>query len=237
VSGIPTNITTLALAGSSQSGAVAFFVLLTIATLIACIIFTDAHRLVPLTYANQGAGRGVQGNIPIRLNQAGMVPIIFAVSLITLPSIIAQFLATAPRFQWLVTIITTHFNPAAPRWGYIVLYFLLVLLFNYFYVSVTFKPADLAESIQKRGGFIPGTRPGQQTASMLEQISNRLNLWGGLFLALIAVIPLMFSMFTQLPSSDMLLSGSGLIILVGVVMELIRQVNASMLAHDYEKLV
>jgi len=237
VAGIPTNITALALAGSSQSGAVAFFILLTLATLIAVIIFTDAHRLIPLTYANQGAGRGVQGNIPIRLNQAGMVPIIFAVSLITLPSIIAQFLATAPRFQWLVSIITTHFNPSAPSWGYIILYFLLVALFNYFYVSVTFKPVDLAESIQKRGGFIPGTRPGSQTATMLEKISGRLNLWGGIFLGLIAVIPLIFTMFTKLPSADMLISGSGLIILVGVVMELIRQVNASMLAHDYEKLV
>ncbi len=237
VSGIPTNITALVLAGSSQSGAVAFFIVLTILLLIAVIIFTDAHRLIPLTYANQGAGRGVQGNIPIRLNQAGMVPIIFAVSLITLPSIIAQFLSTAPNFQWLVSIINTHFNPNSPAWGYIVMYFLLVCLFNFFYVSVTFKPADLAESIQKRGGFIPGTRPGAQTASMLEKVSNHLNLWGGLFLGLIAIIPILFTMFTKLPSSDMLISGSGLIILVGVVMELIRQVNASMLAHDYEKLV
>lgn len=237
VSGIPTNITALALAGSSQSGAVAFFVILTIALLIAVIIFTDAHRLIPLTYANQGAGRGVQGNIPIRLNQAGMVPIIFAVSLITLPSIIAQFLSTAPNFQWLVTFITENINPSQPSWGYIITYFLLVGLFNYFYVSVTFKPADLAESIQKRGGFIPGTRPGAQTAAVLEKISNRLNLWGGLFLGFIAVVPIFFTMYTKLPSSDMLVSGSGLIILVGVVMELIRQVNASMLAHDYEKLV
>ncbi len=237
ISSIPTNITALTLAGSSQGGAVVFFIILTIALLIACIIFTDAHRLIPLTYANQGAGRGVQGNIPIRLNQAGMVPIIFAISLITLPSIIAQFLATAPNFQWAVQIITEHFNPATPGWGYIIMYFLLVLLFNYFYVSVTFKPADLAESIQKRGGFVPGTRPGAQTASMLEKVSNRLNLWGGLFLGLIAIIPLLFTMYTNLPSADMLISGSGLIILVGVVMELIRQVNASMLAHDYEKLV
>lgn len=237
VASIPTNITALTLAGTSQGGAVAFFVVLTIAMLIACIIFTDAHRLVPLTYANQGAGRGVQGNIPIRLNQAGMVPIIFAVSLITLPSIIAQFLRTAPNFQWAVGVIDTHFNPSSPGWGYMALYFVLVLLFNYFYVSVTFKPADLAESIQKRGGFIPGVRPGQQTATMLERVSNYLNLWGGIFLGLIAIVPLLFTMFTALPSSDMLISGSGLIILVGVVMELIRQVNASMLAHDYEKLV
>lgn len=237
VSSIPSNITTLTLAGASQGGAVAFFVILTIALLIAVIIFTDAHRLIPLTYANQGAGRGVQGNIPIRLNQAGMVPIIFAISLITLPSIIAQFLASAPNFQWAVTIINEHFNPSSPGWGYIILYFALVSLFNFFYVSVTFKPVDLAESIQKRGGFVPGVRPGAQTATMLENVSNRLNLWGGIFLGLIAVIPLLFTMYTNLPSADMLISGSGLIILVGVVMELIRQVNASMLAHDYEKLV
>ena len=115
--------------------------------------------------------------------------------------------------------------------------FVLVMLFNFFYVSVTFKPADLAESIQKRGGFVPGVRPGQQTAAMLERVSNHLNLFGGIFLAMIAIIPLVFTMYTKLPASNMLISGSGLIILVGVVMELIRQVNASMLAHDYEKLV
>lgn len=237
VAGIPTNITALSLAGTSQGGAVAFFVVMTLALLVAIVIFTDAHRLIPLTYANQGAGRGVQGNIPIRLNQAGMVPIIFAISLITLPSIIAQFLATAPNFQGVVSLINRHFNPAAPGWGYVILYFVLVALFNFFYVSVTFKPADLAESIQKRGGFVPGVRPGAQTASMLEKISQRLNLWGGLFLGVIAVLPLIVTMYTALPTADMLISGSGLIILVGVVMELIRQVNASMLAHDYEKLV
>lgn len=237
VSGIPANIQALIAASDSEAGLVAFFVFLTVALLIACIIFTDAHRQIPLTYANQGAGRGVQGGIPIRLNQAGMVPIIFAVSLITLPSIVAQFLSTAPRFQGVVSFITAHMNPSSPGYAYIVFYFALVLLFNFFYVSVTFKPADLAESIQKRGGFVPGVRPGQQTAAMLERVSNHLNLWGGIFLGLIAIVPLLFTMYTKLPASDMLISGSGLIILVGVVMELIRQVNASMLAHDYEKLV
>ena len=237
VFGIPANIQALIAVSDSEAGLVAFFVFLTVALLIACIIFTDAHRQIPLTYANQGAGRGVQGGIPIRLNQAGMVPIIFAVSLITLPSIVAQFLSTAPRFQGVVSFITAHMNPSSPGYAYIVFYFALVLLFNFFYVSVTFKPADLAESIQKRGGFVPGVRPGQQTAAMLERVSNHLNLWGGIFLGLIAIVPLLFTMYTKLPASDMLISGSGLIILVGVVMELIRQVNASMLAHDYEKLV
>jgi preprotein translocase subunit SecY len=113
----------------------------------------------------------------------------------------------------------------------------LTIAFTYFYVSVTFKPADLAESIQKRGGFIPGIRPGAQTAAVLTKISNNLNLWGGMFLGILAILPLLFTYFTHLGQQDLIISGSGLIIIVGVVMDLIRQVNAQMLAHDYEKLV
>lgn len=237
VANIPMQLYTMAIAGESQAGAVAFFGLISLALLVAVVLFTDAHRLIPITYANQGAGRGVQGNIPIRLNQAGMIPIIFAVSLITFPTILAQFLQTAPRGQSIVSFINTYLNSQNPSIPYIVIYFLLVLAFTYFYVSVTFKPADIAESIQKRGGFIPGIRPGTQTASMLAKVSNNLNLWGGTFLGLIAIVPLIFTRYTALPTDQMLISGSGLIIVVGVVMELIRQVNAQMLAHDYDKLV
>jgi preprotein translocase subunit SecY len=117
-----------------------------------------------------------------------------------------------------------------------VLYFLLVLAFTFFYVSVTFKPDDIAESIQKRGGFIPGVRPGKQTAEVLKRTSTRLNLWGGIFLGIVAIIPLLFTRQGTLSSSDLIISGSGLIIVVGVVLELIRQINAQLLAHDYEKL-
>jgi preprotein translocase subunit SecY len=201
------------------------------------VLFTDAHRAIPITYANQGAGRGVKGNIPVRLNQAGMVPIIFAVSLITFPAIIAQFLQTAPRFAGVVSFINTNLNSQNPTILYIVLYFLLVMAFTYFYVSVTFKPADLAENIQKRGGFIPGVRPGRETAKMLEKVSNRLNLWGGIFLGIVAIIPLIFTRYSTLSSQDLIISGSGLIIIVGVILELIRQINAQLLVHDYEKLI
>ncbi len=237
VSSIPTQIGAMIIGGESQRTAFILFGLVSLATLIAVVLFTDAHRLIPITYANQGAGRGVSGGIPVRLNQAGMVPIIFAVSLITLPAIIAQFLQTAPRFQGVVNFINAYLNATTPSWIYIILYFALVMAFTYFYVSVTFKPADLAESIQKRGGFIPGMRPGKQTADMLEKTSNRLNLWGGIFLGLIAIVPLIFTKFSALDSQNLLISGSGLIIIVGVVMELIRRVNAQMLAHDYDKLV
>jgi len=237
VASIPTNLSALFVGGSAQAGSAIFFGLIAVAMLISVVLFTDAHRLVPLTYANQGAGRGVAGNLPIRLNQAGMIPIIFAVSLMTLPAIAAQFLQTSPRFGGIASFITTYFNSQNPGWPYILVYYVLVIIFTYFYVSVTFKPADLAESIQKRGGFIPGTRPGAATAAMLSKISNRLNLWGGLFLGFIAIVPLLFTMFTALGRQSLIISGSSLIIVVGVVMELIRQINAQMLAHDYEKLV
>ncbi|NOS67165.1 MAG: preprotein translocase subunit SecY [Candidatus Peribacteraceae bacterium] len=237
VAAIPSRFGSILLAGDGKIGAFYLFVIVSIATLVAVVLFTDAHRLIPITYASQGAGRGVQGNIPIRLNQAGMIPIIFAVSLITFPSILSQFLQTADRFKPVVAFINTYFNSQNPSMLYMAGYFLLVIGFTFFYVSVTFKPNEVAETIQKRGGFIPGVRPGPQTANLLAKTSSRLNLWGGLFLAIVAIVPLLFTKYSSLGSTDLLISGSGLIIIVGVVMELIRQINAQMLAHDYEKLV
>ncbi len=239
VSSMPTTISAMFLAGQGKQAAFFLFAMVSLSTLVAVVLFTDAHRLIPITYANQGAGRGVQGNIPIRLNQAGMIPIIFAISLITLPAIIAQFMATAtrPALQSVAGFINQYINPNNPSILYIALYFLLVMAFTYFYVSVTFKPQDVAENIQKRGGFVPGVRPGKQTAELLTKVSSRLNLWGGTFLGIVAIVPLIFTKYSTLSSQDLIISGSGLIIVVGVVMELIRQINAQLLAHDYEKLV
>jgi preprotein translocase subunit SecY len=237
VTDIPSTLNALFLGAEGKQTAFLFFILVSVALLVAVVLFTDAHRLIPITYANQGAGRGVQGSIPIRLNQAGMIPIIFAVSLITFPAILAQFLQSSPRFSSVVAFITTYLNSQNPSLVYVAAYFLLVVAFTFFYVSVTFKPAEVAETIQKRGGFVPGVRPGQQTAAVLGRVSTRLNLWGGLFLGIVAIIPLLFTKYSSLSSSDLIISGSGLIIIVGVVMEIIRQINAQLLAHDYEKLV
>ena len=227
VAGIPSILSSMFIAGEGKMAAFYLFCIVSLAMLVAVILFTDAHRLIPITYANQGAGRGVQGNIPIRLNQAGMIPIIFAISLITLPAIVGQFMQTSPRFSFISDFVVAYLSPENPTWLYILIYFLLVVGFTYFYVSVTFKPDDLAENIQKRGGFIPGVRPGPATAEMLAKVSNRLNLWGGTFLGLVAIVPLFFTMFTDLTSGDLIITGSGLIIVVGVVMELIRQVKRS----------
>jgi preprotein translocase subunit SecY len=237
VAGMPKTLSTMFMAGQEKISAFYLFVMISLAMLVAVVLFTDAHRAIPITYANQGAGRGVKANIPIRLNQAGMVPIIFAISLITFPGIIAQFLQTAPRFHGVVNFIKINLSSQNPSIIYMVLYFLLNVAFTYFYVSVTFRPDQVAENIQKRGGFIPGVRPGRQTAEMLGKVSNRLNLWGGTFLGLVAIIPLLFTRYSSLSSQDLIISGSGLIIIVGVVLELVRQVNAQLLVHDYEKLV
>lgn len=237
VAGMPRTLVSMFVAGDDKLSAFYFFLLVSVGLLVAVVLFTDAHRAIPITYANQGAGRGVKASIPIRLNQAGMVPIIFAISLITFPGIIAQFLQTSPRFQFIAAFIQANLNTQSPSILYIVLYFLLVIAFTYFYVSVTFKPDQVAENIQKRGGFIPGVRPGKQTAEMLAKVSNRLNLWGGIFLGIVAIVPLVFTKYSTLASQDLIISGSGLIIIVGVVLELIRQINAQLLAHDYEKLV
>lgn len=237
VAGIPSVVSSMFLAGEGKIAAFYLFGIVSLAMLVAVVLFTDAHRLIPITYANQGAGRGVQGSIPIRLNQAGMIPIIFAISLITLPAILAQFLSTAERFRSVVAFINAYINPQNPSLVYMALYFGLVMAFTYFYVSVTFKPDDIAETIQKRGGFVPGVRPGKPTAELLAKVSNRMNLWGGMFLGIVAIVPLIFTRYSPLSSQDLIISGSGLIIIVGVVMELIRQINAQLLAHDYEKLV
>ena len=167
-----------------------------------------------------------------------MIPIIFAISMVTFPSVLAQFftLSDSETLKSIASFISKYLNSANPSYLYLVLYFLLIILFSYFYVGVTFNPTTIADSIQKRGGFIPGIRPGTQTADFLAKTSNHLNLFGGFFIALVAVIPILFTKYTTLSSADLIVSGSGLIIMVGVVLELIRQIDAQLIMHDYEKL-
>ena len=130
-----------------------------------------------------------------------------------------------------------HFSNTSP--AYLVVYFLLIIAFTYFYVSITFNPEQVAENIQKRGGYIPGIRPGKQTAEYLGKVSNRLNLYGGLFVGFIALSPILLgTAFSSLAlgSVPTIVSGAGLIIIAGVVLELIRQINAQLVMHDYNKL-
>ena len=231
----------LFLAQADESKLIPFVVITLITVILTAVIVlvNEGQRRIPVTYAGRGVrAKSDQSHLPIRINQAGMIPIIFAVSLVSFPQIIAQFLQRASS-EWIrvgAEKMTILFQPQS--WTYLLVYFLLVIGFSYFYVSITFNPEQIAESIQKRGGYIPGIRPGKNTAEYIGKVPNRINLFGGCFLAFIAVSPILIQMFFRSMSVGtvpLLVSGAGMIIIVGVVLELIRQINSQLIMHDYNK--
>jgi preprotein translocase subunit SecY len=243
ISGIPPILgQTLGIAQFDQSKLIPFFIILaiTVALTVFVVMVTEGARQIPVNYGSRAGSRGNQSALPIRINQAGMIPIIFAVSLVTFPTIIAQFLQSSSdtTTKAVADFIIANFNGAAPGFLYMLLYLLFIIAFTYFYVSITFDPQKIAENIQKRGGFIPGIRPGRETADFLGSVSSSLNLWGGLFLGFVAILPILLTKFftTQsFGSVPLLISGAGLIIVVGVILELIRQINAQLIMHNYDK--
>lgn len=213
--------------------------LITVVLTTIVILVTEAARRIPLTYAGRGIRSGSdQAYLPIRINQVGMIPIIFAVALVSFPGILSQFLQNASS-EWLRNVaaaMNTMFQPGTT--AYIASYFTLVIAFSYFYVSITFKPEQVAENIQKRSGYIPGIRPGKQTEEYLAKVSSHMTLFGSVFLASIAVLPIMLNYIFQasaIGTVPLLISGAGMIIIVGVVLDLIRQINSQLQMHDYQK--
>jgi preprotein translocase subunit SecY len=243
VSGIPPVLgQTLGIAQFDKTKLIPFIILLaiTVALTIFVVLVTEGARQIPVNYGSRAGSRGNQSALPIRINQAGMIPIIFAVSLVTFPTIIAQFLQNSanPAVKAVSDFILANLNGASPGFLYILLYLFFIIAFTYFYVSITFDPKKIAENIQKRGGFVPGIRPGRETSEFLAGVSSRLNLWGGLFLGFVAVLPILLTKFftsQSFGSVPLLISGAGLIIVVGVILELIRQINAQLIMHDYDK--
>jgi len=232
---------TLKLASSEPERLLPFvaILLITLILTLVVVLFTEGQRRIPVTYAGRRSGaKAEQSFLPIRVNQAGMIPIIFAVSLVTFPSIVGQFLAYADSL-WVQNIgnwINSNFT--AQSWLYILVYFLLVIGFTYFYVGITFNTDQVADNIQKRGGFVPGLRPGKETAEYLAKVSNRMNLFGGSMIGAIAVFPIVLQIiFTGLSvgSVPMIVSGAGIIIIVGVILDLIRKINSELLMHHYDR--
>lgn len=227
---------------------VPFLILLaaTLGIIYVIIKFTEGYRRIPLIYTR--TGRDERSYFPIRVNQAGMIPIIFAISIVTFPYIIGQALISADN-DFLIRIgdfLHASFNPNNAGWAFIILYFLFVLGFAFFYISITFNTDEVAESIQKRGGYIPNVRPGAETSAYLRKVSNHLNLFGGGFLALIAVFPYVANKlnalvgslgYTNLPIAniDFLISGAGIIIVVGVILQLMRQVDNELKSYNYKR--
>jgi preprotein translocase subunit SecY len=240
VAGLPEMIGQGFLAKGQFAG-LAAYVLIALVTIVVIVIFTEAHRRVPVQYAKSvfRGGRMYRQSgsthIPLRVNTAGMIPLIFAMSIVIFPGMIAGYFAgpeSAPNFA---NTIMNLFNPNAEfpmalfYWG---LYFLLTVGFAFFYTMVIFGQQDLPGTLQRQGGFIPGIRPGKHTADYLNQVIKRITWAGALFLAVVAVIPFLAREITNVHVIQ--LSSLGLLIVVGVVLDTMKQIEAQLVMRRYE---
>ena len=214
------------------------YVVIGVLTIAGVVFMSEAQRNIPVIYAKHMRGNsstgGVETNLPLRINMAGVIPIIFAISLILFPSLIAQFFLRA-KTAWIAAgaerVITLFQN----QLFYGILYFILVFAFTYFYTSIVFRADQAAENIQKQGGFIPGVRPGNPTAEFLTRVINRITPAGALFLAVIAVLPIAVQQLLT-GNSSFVVGGTSLLIVVSVAIEIVSQVNAKLSMNDYENI-
>ena len=212
------------------------FLVMSLIVIGSIVAINEATRQITVHYAKRMRGNkmygGQQTHLPLRLNQAGVIPIIFAVSLVLVPSMAANYLVASktPFLHNGALFVTTWFNPDG--FTYNLTYFLLVVGFTYFYTAVVFNPKKIADEIQKYGGFVPGIRPGQATAAYLNYILTRITLAGALFLGLIAIFPTIAKSFTNI--QNLMLGGTGVLIVVSVVLETIKSIEAQLVMRNYE---
>jgi len=201
------------------------------------VYVNEATRQIPIHYARRArTGPTSQSSyLPLRVNQAGVIPIIFAVSLVLLPTMLSQFLAGVenPQISGFATKLATVFQPNSVTYN--VVYFVLVVGFTYFYTSIVFNPEKIAENLQKNGGFIPGTRPGAQTIKYLNYVLNRITAAGAVFLGMIAILPALISTAVGIP--DLVIGGTGILIVVAVILEITRNMEAELMMKRYESLL
>ncbi len=213
------------------------FIAMGLVVIAGVVTITEGQRNVPVSYAKRIRGMkmygGVSTHLPLRVNQAGVIPIIFAISIILFPGLIGSFLAGVPNavVQEISRFLIQIFNN---QWFYGAVYFFLVFAFTYFYTAVTFDPQAIADNVQKQGGFILGIRPGRPTAEFLSKILNRITLAGAAFLGAIAVLPLLVQ--GALGIQALTIGGTSLLIVVSVVLETIKQINAQLVMREYENI-
>ena len=209
---------------------VVLLAVLFVAIIAAVVLVQEGQRRIPVQYAKRVVGRRMYGgqatHIPLRVNNAGVIPVIFASSVLTFPLTLAQFIpAIAPT-------VTRWFGIGST--GYVISYALLVIFFTYFYTAVTFNPIEVANNMRKNGGFIPGLRPGKPTAEYLDRILTRITLAGAIFLAFIAILPYVMSAVTRVPLTFIFFGGTSLLIVVGVALDTMKQIEAHLLMRHYE---
>lgn len=211
------------------------FIVAVVLVVGAVVVITEGQRPVPVSYARRVRGSRVYGGVstylPLRVNQAGVIPIIFALSILLFPQMLVNFVASVDN-DVIRTISASLLNFFNNPWVYAILYFVLVFLFTYFYTAVTFDPDAISGNLQKSGAFVPGIRPGQSTSQFLYKILNRITLIGALFLGIIAVLPLAMRAITGLVT--LTIGGTALLIVVSVVLETIKQVEAQIVMRSYE---
>ncbi len=213
------------------------FLAIAIITVVGVVIINEGQRNIPIQYARQIRGSrafgGTNTHLPLRVNMAGVIPIIFAISIIMFPPMLAQFFLHA-KTAWLVTGAEKIIAIFQNQLFYGIIYFLLVFAFTYFYTEVIFHPKQIAENLQKNGGFIPGIRPGQQTEEYLGSTTHKIILVGALFLGIIAILPLIMRYFTGIQS--LAIGGTSLLIVVSVVIDMVKQIKSQLTMREYDGL-
>jgi len=235
IAGLPGATRTFQILDPTQMLNFVVFLAIALVTIVFVIVMTEGQRNIPVTYARRTRGMSmgsVDTHLPIRVSQAGVIPIIFAISVILFPPTIAQFFLRAKTHAIVqgAQAVIAFFND---HLAYGILYFVLVIAFTYFYTAVIFKPDQIAENLQKQGGFIPGIRPGKPTAEFLQSTVNKIILPGALFLGIISVLPLVVQEMTGITS--LAIGGTSLLIVVSVAIETFKQIEAQMTARDYEE--
>lgn len=205
------------------------FIVFIVVVVIGVVAVQEGQRKIPVQYAKRVVGRKMYGgqstHIPLRVNMAGVIPVIFASSLTLFPATLASFFKGSDFANWIST------NFAWGSWMSNIIYIILIIAFTYFYTAVTFNPFDVAENIKKQGGYVPGIRPGKPTVEYLSRIMNRLTLFGGIFLAVIAVIPIFVGNFMGV---NLQFGGTSLLIIVGVALETVKQIESEMMMRHHQ---
>lgn len=220
------------------------FILITVVTILGIVIISEGQRRIPVQYGKRVRGTKVYGgqssHIPLKINSAGMIPLIFAQSILIFPSSIASFFAGSGNsiVASFSAFIVNWFSPSSGAWPYWIVYFIMVALFTFFYTDVLFKQQNLSENLQKQGGFVPGLRPGKTTETYLNNVMRRITLLGALFLGTVAVLPWITGLIPGIGNSSqtgsLLITSTGLLIVVGVALDTMKQLEAQLLMRNYE---
>ncbi len=221
---------------TSQVTALLVFVIVSVITIVGIVYIQEGHRRVPVQYGKRVRGTKMYGgqstHIPLRVNSSGMIPLIFAISILIFPGVIAgYFVGSSNTFvSGLANAVVSAFNQSNPV--YWIVYFLMVVAFTFFYTDIIFRQQNLPEVLQQQGGFIPGIRPGKKTEDYLNGVLQRITLVGALFLGLVAILPFLLQDVTE--TTTLIITSTGLLIVVGVVLDTMKQLQAQLLMRHYE---